>query len=456
MSTAYMTKIKELYQARGVNHKAMVDIAAGPRTESRDFIAEEQEAWDKADAEEIRLHAEIQALEARQTSQDDRETRIAAIGDGLTGQTWDPRKMSREDQSRRISSNTDAEVRGAMNTWLRSGGIALNQEQRALIGYQPAGSVSGIPAGGDMIHLDLRSILAPEEYRDMSTGTDSLGGSTIPTETLAILVEALQAFGGMRRARTTKLNTNAGHSIVIPNMDETDKTGVLLAEAGAVGSQDAETGSITLDSFMYTSEIIKTSIQLLEDSPTIQQNLLFRIAGTRVARITNTHFTTGDGSGKPLGIMAIATTGATAASATALTMSEMLELKHSVDEAYRDRGAEWMFRDATLKAIKQLSIGSSDARSLWMPGFVTGEPDTIDGDPYIINADVAAIAASAKSVAYGDFSAYWIRTVTGMTLLRFNELFMGNLQVGFLAFGRFDGDLIDRGGAVKVLIHPTA
>ena len=81
----------------------------------------------------------------------------------------------------------------------------------------------------------------------------------------------------------------------------------------------------------------------------------------------------------------------------------------------------------------------------------------IDGDRFQINQAVASIAASAKTVAYGDFSGYWIRDVTGMTLLRLTERYADYLQVGFLAFSRHDGDYIDAGTAqINVLQHPTA
>jgi HK97 family phage major capsid protein len=82
-----------------------------------------------------------------------------------------------------------------------------------------------------------------------------------------------------------------------------------------------------------------------------------------------------------------------------------------------------------------------------------GMPDTILGRPYTINQDMPAATAGLKSVLYGDFSNYHIRDAGNVILLRLEERYADALQVGFLAFLRSDGDLIDAGtNPVKHLI----
>lgn len=61
-----------------------------------------------------------------------------------------------------------------------------------------------------------------------------------------------------------------------------------------------------------------------------------------------------------------------------------------------------------------------------------------------------AIAASAKTIAFGDFSYYWIADRQGRSFKRLNELYAANGQVGFLASQRVDGKLI-LSEAIKVL-----
>ena len=74
-----------------------------------------------------------------------------------------------------------------------------------------------------------------------------------------------------------------------------------------------------------------------------------------------------------------------------------------------------------------------------------GEYDRIHGYPYTINQSVPAPTTGLKSVIFGDLSKYQTRIALGMTLLRLTERYADYLQVGFLAFARADGDLLDAG-----------
>jgi HK97 family phage major capsid protein len=61
-----------------------------------------------------------------------------------------------------------------------------------------------------------------------------------------------------------------------------------------------------------------------------------------------------------------------------------------------------------------------------------------------INQDMPVMAANAKSIAFGDFNAaYVIRRVQGVQVKRFDERFADQLQVGFLSFARYDGNVDD-------------
>ncbi len=164
----------------------------------------------------------------------------------------------------------------------------------------------------------------------------------------------------------------------------------------------------------------------------------------RLGTVTNLHYTTGNGASKPYGVVTQATSGVAAATGQTIsvTTDDLIALEHSVDPVYRN-GAQWMFRDSTLRILKQMKDG--EGRPIWLPGIAVKEPDVILGYSYVINTDVAAMAASAKSILFGDFSAYYIRDVLDMTVLRLEERFAEYFQVAFLAFQRTDGRLIDAG-----------
>lgn len=60
------------------------------------------------------------------------------------------------------------------------------------------------------------------------------------------------------------------------------------------------------------------------------------------------------------------------------------------------------------------------------------------------------MAAGAKSILFGDMKKYFIRDVMDLTVFRMTDsAFTLNGQVGFVAFTRTGGNLVDAGGAVK-------
>jgi len=175
--------------------------------------------------------------------------------------------------------------------------------------------------------------------------------------------------------------------------------------------------------------------------------------GERLGRSMNEYATTGSGTAQPNGAVTASVLGATAASSSAVTHDELLDLKHSVDPAYRT-GAEWMFNDSTLLMLKKLK--DNDARPLWAPGITVGAPNTIDGDTYVINQDMPSFEATVKPILYGNFGKFVIRDVLDVQLVRLVERYAEYHQIGFIAIMRFDSELIDAGtNPLKHLLTPS-
>jgi len=90
--------------------------------------------------------------------------------------------------------------------------------------------------------------------------------------------------------------------------------------------------------------------------------------------------------------------------------------------------------------------------SIWQPSITAGTPDTILNRPVKTSAYVPTIESAAKSIAFGDFSYYWVADRQGRAFKRLNELYAATGQVGFMATQRVDGKLI-LPEAIKVLQH---
>jgi HK97 family phage major capsid protein len=331
-------------------------------------------------------------------------------------------------------------VDGAFNTWMRRGPGALNEAQRPIYAQcfeAPAnGGGTDAPAGW---RLTPRAALG--------VTTDTGGGYTVPQGFYDQLMDAQKAYGGMTDAAFV-FDTASGNALPIPTDNDTTNSGAILGENVQVGTQDITFGAVTMNAYVYTSKLVLVSNQLLQDTAFNLDAWLSGKLGTRIARAINTHFTTGTGTGQPNGVVTAGTLGYTAGNSTtsgettAITYDDLVELEHSVDPAYR-KNARFMMSDTALKVVKKLKDGIG--RPLWMAGLAVKEPDTINSYPYVINQDMAVPAASAKTVLFGDFTNYFIRRVAGVQVLRLTERYADYNQVGFLAFQRWDGQLVDAG-----------
>src|SRR5207248_8530414 len=96
-------------------------------------------------------------------------------------------------------------------------------------------------------------------------------------------------------------------------------------------------GQVVLHSYMYTSKLIKVSLQLMQDAFFNMEEYLGRKLAIRLARIQNAHFTTGTGTGQPNGVVTAAASGKVGLTGQTLTViyDDLVDLIHSVDPAYR-------------------------------------------------------------------------------------------------------------------------
>ena len=296
-------------------------------------------------------------------------------------------------------------------------------------------------------------------HNAMSTTTSAEGGFTVPAEIAALVIDQMKAFGGMREVAQI-LTTAGGNNLNYPSSDGTSEVGEIVAQNEAATTADVTFGTVALNPFKYSSKSIALPVELVQDSAIDIVAFVVNRLATRLARITNQHYTVGTGSGQPNGVVPRASSGKVGATGTATTCTydDLIDLQHSVNSAYR-RNARFMFRDTTLAVLRKLK--DTTGRPIWTPGdgesIANGAPSTIAGVAYTINDDVPAMAANARSIVFGDFSTFIIRDVQNSTvMLRFDDsAFAMKGQVGFLGWTRSGSNLVDT-SAVKVFINAAS
>ncbi len=424
------------------------------------------------------IHVDIEKLTKQIQRMEKQEATEASINE--SSRRSEPNPMEHRDNRgfRPGGKVTDRDRGEALRAWMTAGspGAELTQDQRDVakrcginvesnkmtfsLSQQSLKAGTPVRDGFGAGREDLRTWKDQlTEERAALTGLQSsttTGGYTVADEAMQALEVALLAYGGMRTTSRV-IRTATGGPLPIPTTNDTANKGEIIGENTTSNELEMTFGQLVLDAWKYSSKYILASIEFLQDTSINANQFLGDALGTRIARITNDHFTTGSGS-QPNGIVTAATSSAitTAASAT-ITYDNLVDLEHIVDPAYRS-GAQFMMHDTALKIIKKLKVaqysGDTAGVPLWMPGLATGSPDTILGYPYTINQSMATIGSGSKSVIFGRLDKYIIRDVRDVTVVRLDELFAVLGQVAFLALSRHDGDLLDAGThPVKYLIQ---
>lgn len=414
-------KIKELREKQ----KSLITLA---RQKLEEITSETPEARAKElEVEHDKIMADYDALEERAK----KEERLAAA-EAAAEERAKARRPGLGDGEADGTEERKFDEKRAFSRLMQFGLDGLNPEERAFAMKQVA--------------------QATPEMRAQST-TNTAGGYTIPQGFSGEIDKAMLMWGPMLDPGVTRqLDTASGNLLPWPTMNDTGNVGALLAENVQAGTQDIVFGNVNLNAYMYSSNIILVSLQILQDSAfNLETEIITPAFGERLGRIVNQHLTTGTGSSQPNGIMTAAGLGKTTAAVGAVTADEIIDFYHSVDPAYRSSPSfKLMFNDSTLQAVRKLK----DGQSRYLIDGLKDNGATINiagiSVPYVINQAVASMATGNRFMAAGDFSRYIVRRVREYQMLRLNERYADYLQVGFLGFGRFDGNLLNA-NAVKYM-----
>jgi HK97 family phage major capsid protein len=428
--------MKELRNKLALVAKQMRDLHETAESEDRGFSAEELQTWNNLLADYESLEKRIEAKERIERLE---QTSVGQLGDvspDLSAHDDDDDNGNAEIRSLAEGRATD-NYTDAFLTFVREGSGSLNTEQRGL----------------------LHQYQAEMETRAQGVGTDAGGGFTVPEGFAGFITETMKDFSGLLNAANPAgtggpmlLRTASGNTIPYPTNDDTANAGAILDENTVVTEQDFVFGARNLAAFMYTSKLVRVSLQLLQDEAVNLQAYIGSLLGKRIGRALSPHFAIGAGTTEPTGLATAATDGAVNISVGAgVTFDNLVDLEHALDPAYRRRGASWVFNDDTLRGLKKLVDGNS--RPLWLPASLGSIADTLskptlNGYPYIVDQGMESLVIGDRPIAFGDLSEFIIREVLGVNLFRFNERYMDFLQIGFLAFARFDSNLIDTSAVV--------
>lgn len=227
----------------------------------------------------------------------------------------------------------------------------------------------------------------------------------------------------------------------------------------AVGYQK-EFVEITADAGAFTSVdlggYLAGALTLIGRS--VENNAAFNVTefiinqmAEEIAAFLEKELLAGTGSNAATGALSTTNT-VEAASATAVTTDELIELQASVKQAYQ-ANACWTMNPATFLAIKKLKDGNN--RYL-LQDDITGEfPYRLLGKPVYISDNMPTMAAGAKSILYGDYTGLSVNMRENISIEVLREKYATQHAIGVIAWFEFDAKVTEP-GKLAALVNKSA
>ena len=362
--------------------KSLLDHAA---TENRDLSAEENEKYNKINAELENRAKVIETIKADQ----EREMRAMEAMKGLENQAR-PEEVS-------ASTKNDADAIRSL-------------------------------ARGDIRSYDF-------EKRDVTKGSQ---GSPVPTSFFDQVLLVARHVGPMLETSTI-LNTAGGENLQIPSLS-TYSVGTVTTEGNAIGESDPVFNNfVTMSAYKY-SFLTQVSRELIEDSGVDILGFLATQTGNAMGYAINEALTIGTGTVQPNGIVPRAGSAVTGTSLNP-TADNLIDLVYSVDTAGRRLpGTGFQMNAASIANVRKLKDNAG--QFLFTPSLGADARDMILGYPIFENPAMATAASAVKPVIFGHLPSYYVRQVGGLRLDRSDDFAFSNDLVTFRATFRVDGNLI--------------
>lgn len=257
------------------------------------------------------------------------------------------------------------------------------------------------------------------------TNAGAYAGYTVPTSLSDAVWIYRRQMSAVRQVATI-LPTRSGEVLNLPTVT-TDPVATWKGEDAQLDTIYPVFGEKTLTSWKLGG-IVNVSAEVMRDSIIDMGSMIGKLLGRDIGTKEAVQFVQGDGTTEPGGVCIEASSGKTTAAAPSFTADELLDLKFSVAAPYRNSpSTAWLFGDAGLTNLSKLKDG--EGNYLLRPSLVEGTPDTLFGQKLLNEVNMPAPTAGLTPVAYGDFSAFYIRDV-------------GPLRIDASIDFRFDYDLV--------------
>jgi HK97 family phage major capsid protein len=322
-----------------------------------------------------------------------------------------------------------------------------------------SGVTDGDPAKAAFVEGYLRRG-AEVEMKSFAGMVAADGGYAVPKEIDQQIDALLKAASPIRSVANVVQVGSAGYRKLVT---QSGVTSGWATEGGARPTTNTPVFNEIVPSFGELYANPAATQAMLDDAQFDVEAWLATEISAEFAKAEGSAFVNGDGINKPKGFLTYNTavtsdttrafgtlqyvpSGGASDFITTNPHDRLLDLVHALRAPYR-RGAVWVMNSATLAKIRKFK--DTTGAFIWMPGLVTGQPDTLLGYPVIESEDMPDVAVNALALAFGNFQAgYLIAERAETSILR--DPYTNKPYVNFYATKRIGG-AVSNSEAIKVM-----
>jgi len=300
--------------------------------------------------------------------------------------------------------------------------------------------------------------MKPDEIKALSVAVDSDGGFLVPATMGGVVNTRIFESSPVRQfANVVTIATDALELV----LDNDEAAASWVGETASRSSTNTPTldKRVIVAHEMYANPM--ATQKLLDDAVINAEDWLIGKVSDKFARLEATAFISGNGVGKPFGILTNTTTSTSydarnvqvinSGTQGAFTYAGLANTQNAVKEGYQGN-ARWMMKRSSFGSVMNIKTGiSGDNRPIFnmMYDKNTGLTTSLLDRPLNFADDIPAVANDVNAAIYGDFrAAYTIVDRIGLRVLR--DPYSNKPYVGFYTTRRVGGDVVNS-EALKIL-----
>jgi len=261
-------------------------------------------------------------------------------------------------------------------------------------------------------------------------------GGVIPAHIANKIIETVKELSPIYSLATVY---NVGGDLIFPVYDESETkvSASFVEDMQELTESTGKFSTVRLENYIVGT-LSKISKSLMNRTDFDLLSFIIRKVAQAIAEFLEEKLIKGH-IGKNDGVLSTKNT-VIAASATALTADELIDLQMEIVQQYQ-KNAVWLMHKNTLKALRKLKDANGD--NLLNKDLTTAFGWSLLGKAVYITESMPQIAAEMKVIAYGDMSGLYAKLAQGIELQILLEKYATQHAIGVVGYVEFDSRIVE-------------